>query len=378
MPIHPDGGPCGRPYGLAMTSGPSFRTLVAGGGPAALEAVLVLRDLAPSMHVELVAPEPTFVYRPMSVATPFAHGEPPAYDLDHLEDLGVHVRHDALLRADVETSTVRTASGAEVPYDALLVATGAHARREIPRVLTFEGPAYTEAMAGLVRDIEGGHVRSVAFVAPPGATWTLPLYELALQTAERADASCLDGVHLSITSYEQRPVEALGSAASDVLERLLGEAGIAFACGQTPPGADRIVALPAVSGPNLPGLPADEHGFLPVDSHGRVQGAPRVWAAGDATDHEPKQGGLATQQAAVAARSIAAAAGLAPVPAPYAPVLRAKLLTGRGAWYFTRELSGAGRGEASPNPLWHPATKIAGERLGPYLHHHAVVAEAAR
>ena len=48
------------------------RVLIAGGGVAALEAALTLHELAPALvDVQLVAPEPRFWYRPMSVAEPF-------------------------------------------------------------------------------------------------------------------------------------------------------------------------------------------------------------------------------------------------------------------------------------------------------------------
>jgi sulfide:quinone oxidoreductase len=45
--------------------------LIAGGGVAALEAMMALRDLAGErVRMTLVAPEPDFVYRPMAVAAP--------------------------------------------------------------------------------------------------------------------------------------------------------------------------------------------------------------------------------------------------------------------------------------------------------------------
>ena len=49
--------------------------LIAGGGVAALEALIALHELAPDrQRVTLLAPEPDFVYRPMSVAEPFCVG----------------------------------------------------------------------------------------------------------------------------------------------------------------------------------------------------------------------------------------------------------------------------------------------------------------
>jgi sulfide:quinone oxidoreductase len=64
---------------------------------------------------------------------------------------------------------------------------------------------------------------------------------------------------------------------------------------------DAVVALPLVRGPRLAGVPADDLGFIPVDSHGRARGLEDVYAAGDATHFPVKQGGLATQQADVVA-----------------------------------------------------------------------------
>ena len=91
-----------------------------------------------------------------------------------------------------------------------------------------------------------------------------------------------------------------------------------------------------------------------------VDGLEAVWAAGDATWFPIKQGGLAAQQADVAARSIAARAGAhVPIEA-FQPVLRGMLVTG-GAPDFLRssrtdpdaDVAAGGRG------LWSPSTKVA-------------------
>src|SRR5215212_6176852 len=90
---------------------------------------------------------------------------------------------------------------------------------------------------------------------------------------------------------------------------------------------DRVVTLPAVTGPRIDGLRHDDAGFLPVDAHGRVTGAPGVYAAGDATDFPIKQGGIACQQADAAAEAMAAQVGAGVEPTPFRPVLQAVLLT---------------------------------------------------
>src|SRR4029079_16713196 len=68
---------------------------------------------------------------------------------------------------------------------------------------------------------------------------------------------------------------------------------------------ERIIALPVSRGPAIKGLPADGEGFIPIDSYGRVTGIENVYAAGDGTNFQLKQGGLACQQADAAAEHIA-------------------------------------------------------------------------
>ena len=52
-----------------------FKVLIAGGGVAAVEAALALRELAGErVALTLLAPDPELVYRPMTVAEPFAYG----------------------------------------------------------------------------------------------------------------------------------------------------------------------------------------------------------------------------------------------------------------------------------------------------------------
>jgi hypothetical protein len=100
----------------------------------------------------------------------------------------------------------------------------------------------------------------------------------------------------------------------------------------------------------------------------RVEGLDSVWAAGDATWFPVKQGGLAAQQADVAARSIAAQAGAhVPIEA-FQPVLRAALITGEAPDFFRSPMSDRAGGVAvAGRALWWPPTKVAGKYLGPYI-----------
>ena len=142
---------------------------------------------------------------------------------------------------------------------------------------------------------------------------------------------------------EVRPLAVFGEQPSARAGHWLRAAGIEFigrAAADVRPGVvvlepghlslqvDAVVALPLVRGPRLAGVPADDLGFIPVDSHGRARGLEDVYAAGDATHFPVKQGGLATQQADVVAERIAASLGAPVTPGSFSPVLRGMLFSG--------------------------------------------------
>ena len=374
--LGPDPEPPGVRANIAIAGSPAPRrpaprrprtVLIAGSGPAALEAALALRELG-GLRVQLVSPQTAYVHRPVAVVEPFGAGRVRSYDLARLGEQGIRIHRAALASVDVERRRAVTEEGVELAYDFLLVATGARMRGVVPHAVTFGGPEGVEGLHGIVQDLEGGWSRRIAFVAPPGATWTLPAYELALQTAGRADDAGVDA-EITLLTHEREPLEAFGPSGAVYARAALARAGIrlvtGFATG-TPIDADRIVALPVPAGRPVPGLPNDERGFLPVDAHCRVRGAERVYAAGDGTDWPVKQGGLATQQAEAAAEAIALDAGLRSGAAPFEPVLRAMLIAGPRAVYLRRR-HGAPDGEVSERSLWWPPQKVAGHRLAPFL-----------
>jgi sulfide:quinone oxidoreductase len=131
---------------------------------------------------------------------------------------------------------------------------------------------------------------------------------------------------------------------------------------------DLAVALPRPVARAIAGLPGDAEGFLPADAHGRLESAPAVYAAGDATSRPLRQGGLAAQQADAAAVSIALQAGAPVAPEPYRPVLRGLLLTGGRPWFLSRGTDTPG--VAVADAAWWPPHKIAGLELAPYLDAH--------
>lgn len=372
---------------MASTEQQPFKVLIAGGGVAGLEAALALRYLAGDrVTTTLLTPEPEFVYRPMRVREPFAGPSARHYALDEIaRDIGVELRQDAFKRLDPQHQAVHTEGGDQLTYDALLLALGARLHRQFEHALTLDDRRLDEQLHGLIQDIESGYNHKLAFIAPSQMPWPLPLYELALMTARRVFDMNVD-VSITIVTPEDAPLALFGGEVSKAVERLLEDNRILVissthaetpAAGQISlhPGGrtlyvDRTIALPELFGPSPPGVPTDDgHGFIPIDIHCRVPGLQRVFAAGDATNFPVKHGGLAAQQADVAAATIAALAGAPIAPPEFHPVIHAMLLGGDHPLYLSAHITG-GHGassEVSDEPGWAPATKIAAKYLAPYL-----------
>jgi sulfide:quinone oxidoreductase len=359
------------------------KVVIAGAGVAGLEAALALRALAGDLlTVELVSPETDFVYRPLSVAKPFRIGEARRFPLRLLaEAAGAGLTRASVRSVDDDLRMVVTSDGTAIHYDSLLLALGARPVSAIPGALTFRGPGDEEAFGGVLHEARAGDVRRLCFALPAGASWPLPLYELALLTAVHLSDAGVPFMELTVVTSEERPLQLFGAAASKAVAELLELHGIFLRTDTTAVRvedgalrvlpderieADRVVALPRLEGPHLEGVPHDRNGFVPTDSFGAVRGLDDVYAAGDLTDFPVKQGGIAAQQADAAAESIAAAYGAPVDPRPFSPVLRGLLLTGLTPRYLRTEPSSV-QSEVDTEPLWWPPAKIVGRHLAPFL-----------
>jgi sulfide:quinone oxidoreductase len=328
-----------------QTSAVPLAVLIAGGGVAGLEAAFALRELAGDrVSVTVLAPTEQFVLRPGSVGAPFTASWAQTYPLPKLvAAAGARLEQGALAEVDPGRRVAVTTDGARLGYDALLVCPGASVTQPYEHATPFDDSRADELLHGLVQDVEEGYVKRLAIVVPAPMPWPLPAYELALLTAARAWETRAQTA-ITILTPERAPLEPFGPGASDGVAQLLAEREIELVTsayceiprtgtvvvhpGDRTVEADRIVALPALAGPGVRGLPQDGNGFIPIDDRGRVAGADRVWAAGDATDTPIKLGGLAAQLADTIAAQIAAQAGAGPEPGPFEPLLEAVLLTG--------------------------------------------------
>jgi sulfide:quinone oxidoreductase len=251
--------------------------------------------------------------------------------------------------------------------------------------LTLVPERLDEQMRGVIQDLEGGMLKQVVFVIPERTSWPLPMYELALMAAVRAN-QMNTSPSITLITPEDAPLAIFGAEASQAVERLLDKRGIktiTSASGtirragrltihpsEREIRADLVVTLPELFAPSMPGIGAGaSHGFLTTDREGRVLGLEHVFAAGDLTSSYVKHGSLAAQQADSAAAAIAVLAGAPIDPEPIVPMLSAVLWDGERPLYMRARVTGShgSNSEVSTEPLWDSPGKIQARHLGPYL-----------
>ena len=351
------------------------RVLIAGGGVAALEAILALHaDARDLVEVTMIADTDTFSYRSLQVGEVFGTSRPRHYQLQSLAlGVGAGFRRTTVASIHVGERELVLGDGDAIPYDALLLALGSRNVPAFDHGTTFTPATFEEVLDDLRQDFAG----DITIVVPAGVTWSLPAYELALMTA-----AWNSGVDVRIVTHEAAPLEVFGEEAAGAVADVLRRADVELVTrvqadvpqdGVVRAGARlfstaRVVSLPVPVGPRLRGVPCTPDGYLSCDQLGRVRSAPAVWAAGDGTAQPIKQGGLACQQADAAAADIARHAGAATRPRPFRPVLRGLLRTAEGPLYLRRPLA---MDDAAPTvsrePLWWPPSKVASRRLATHL-----------
>ena len=357
--------------------------VIAGGGVAALEAVLTFNEKARArLRLTMLAADSSFHYLPLAVTEAFSGGH--AYRLalsDILDRFDTELIVDSLVGVDCAARRLRTAHGPEADYDALLVAIGARRRGTLPGAITFAGDNASVELRSLLHRAAEGRLKRLVYAVPPGVRWTLPAYELALITAGHFEQHSIPA-EVAVATHESEPLAVFGGQASETIAAHLRMRGVGFhqveverfepgkliVAGAGALDADAVIALPRLFAPEIDGLPSDAHGFLPVDDFCRVPSVGPVYGAGDATSTPLKQGGVAAQQAETAAEAIIADLGLGPRPRPFKPRLRGLMLAGPPPRYrrldpdALPQASGQGAGAGSA-----PRAKIAGRRLAAFL-----------
>jgi sulfide:quinone oxidoreductase len=321
---------------------------------------MALRAVAGArVELTLVAPSGEFVYRPLAVEAPFAVGRTRRISLnDAARDAGASFIAGMVEAVDADERIVSPSDSHALEYDALVLAVGAQAVAAVAHAITWDDRSDAETLGGLLEDIEQGYSRRLAVVIPAGPGWPLRAYELALFTALEAKSMSAD-LETTIVTPEPSPLAALAPRVLELVSNEVRQAGVDVVSADRveieqrhaatvvlhPSGrrleVDRVLALPAIRGRPIAGMPADADGFVEIDEHCRVRGLDGVWAVGDATSFPVKSGGLAAEQGGVAAKDIGAAAGAAVEPRPFDPAA-VEVLSGLPTGCFLKTWLGEG------------------------------------
>jgi sulfide:quinone oxidoreductase len=397
---------------------------VVGAGTAGLEGLLCAHEvLGAKVELRLIAPEREFRYRPMSAGSLFRPAEERGVAIaDLVAHAGATWVGD---RAGVVREAERqllTRAGDTVDFDFLLLAPGSRSKRSLRQGSVWERGSDPGFFDEIILGILAGDVRSVAVAVPRGARWPLPAYELALVLAW---SGARTDVRVTLITAEQRPLGALGSAATDLVARelesarveviagvevvddpdarpsALGPAGVILVpedpgsetevltgkptepkrepdaadlpigrpsdparirVGAGPTSAfDRLISLPTVVGPLIGGIPTDAAGFIEVDETLKVCGSERVWAAGSCIAAALEHSALAARQADAAVAAIAAAAGFGSTSSSGAPELTGMLLAEQRDQWLAE--NPAHTRQPSTRCLWWPPGRAVGSML---------------
>lgn len=318
---------------MAMLTRP--RLLVLGGGFAGLEAAFYLRwRLGERADITLVSDHDRFFFKPGAVYVPFG------LDPDTLTfplELPTRRKGIGFVRARAQgidaAAGVVVTDGGRLPYDHLIVATGATMRpEEVPGLADHAETIWTPdamvslrgAFGRLLADARAGKRRRVLFLVPPNNKCAGPLYELVfmLDTWLHRQHGRV-AVDIAWSTYESSFMQVFGPRLHDVVVREFARRGVSghpkYVADRVGPGEvwytngkalpyDLLVSFPpyAAAAP-FPGLPQDDRGFLQTDIVTRaVIGHAGVYAVGDASDFPVKQAFLALLQADAVAERIAA------------------------------------------------------------------------
>jgi sulfide:quinone oxidoreductase len=327
--------------------------VILGAGFAALTAARVLRKRAPDCRITLIAPKAEFVYLPSLIWIPpgLRQGADLVLPLERfLRQHRLEFKAARVTGLAEAGRVVRTDQG-EVRNDALLIASGGRFLKGLPGIehaLTLcEGIAAAEAIRDRVRALQRGRI-ALGFGGNPKEPSAMrggPMFELLfgldtwLRRAGKRDAIGLTFFNAAAEPGKRLGEKAvaglLGEMARRGIDRHLGHALLGFSeRGVDTQGgaidADLILFMPGLTGPAWAadsGLALSPGGFFKADAYCRVEGADKVFVAGDAgsypgPDWLPKQAHMADLQAKAAARNLLGALrGEAPRATPRAELI---------------------------------------------------------
>lgn len=309
------------------------RIVVAGGGFAGLESAFYLRmRLGERAKITLVSDEEKFLFKPNTIYIPFGL-DPETLKIPLAKPTqrkGITFVKGKVNGVDPQAKTLHV-DGQKLPYDNLVVATGAGMRPdEVPGLREHAQTVWTTeemlrlrvAFDALLSDAREGRRRQVLFLIPPNNKCSGPLYEMVfmLDTWLRQKGA-RSAVEIAWSTFEAGYIQVFGPRLNEVVTGEFARRGIightqhvvdrvergevAYKNGKRLPYDLLISFPPYIASTPFTGLPSDERGFLQTDLGTRqVVGHPDIYAAGDAGDFPVKQAFLAFLQADAAAEHL--------------------------------------------------------------------------
>jgi len=312
------------------------RITVIGAGFGALTAVRRLRAEDAGVQIDLIAPQPEFVYYPGTIWIPTGLRRP--------EDLimplsGFFKRHDVNYHQASATGlrdggrVVETDQG-EVGNDALIIASGGRFMKKLPgiehAIIPCEGVSAAVTMRDRLAALVDGGTLAFGFAGNPkeaAATRGGPMFEFMFGIDQHLRSlGTRDRFRFVFFTPAEQPGQRLGPKAVEGLLREIAKRDIETHLGHKIKGfearkvmteggefeADMIVFMPGMTGNTWfdnTDLPRSEGGLLRADQHCRVAGQDKVYVAGDSGSFPgpawlPKQAHMADLQAKAAVSNL--------------------------------------------------------------------------
>lgn len=276
------------------------------------------------LRIDVVDQDNRHVYQPGLLFVPFGLAEPDEIVRDRGRQLrkGINYHQSTIDSVDIEANTVALGDGTVLPYDVLLVATGAVLLPDETDGLT--GPGWNEkvftfydmegatALAEKLDDFESGHL-VVNVIDMPIKCPVAPLEFAFLADWFFTDRGVRDDVRITFVTpldgafTKPTASEALGSLLEEKGVEVVtefntgevdGEGGQLISFDGREVDFDLAVVIPLHGGAsyveNSPGL-GDELGFIPTDS-ATLQSTvkPNIFVIGDAADVPTSKAGSVT------------------------------------------------------------------------------------
>ncbi|RMH87284.1 MAG: NAD(P)/FAD-dependent oxidoreductase [Actinomyces sp.] len=311
------------------------RVVILGGGTGGTLLANRLRRTLDDAVITVVDRDDSHVYQPGLLFVPFGLAEPERLVRPRHRQLhrGIELRRSEVDRVDLEARSVELADGTALPYDVLVIATGARLLPEETPGLT--GPGWGETihhfyeldpairLRDALADFDHGRL-VIGFVDLPIKCPVAPLEFAFLADAHLRERGVRDEVEITYVTPLDAPFTK--PVAAHHLGGMLAERGIEvvtdFATGEIDGEArqlvsyddrrldfDLAVVIPLHGGAayveRSPGL-GDELGFVPADPHTlQSKAAPEVFVIGDAAALPASKAGSVTHfEGEILARNI--------------------------------------------------------------------------